>query len=549
MKNLFQKILDFFRRFFNKSRQWIFSINWDKIDNVLMRIFQLSWRLAVGLIVVVLLLFIYRGFKDENYAIKAFLVPKEFNDAGYSGLVVANKLFDEVSAIEAFVASQKADPLNIQSEIKPDLNLDVMGFGLSVNSTIYYLKDLMGKENRFISGELTDLNDHLSLTLRLTGHSPKVLTSSYQEDHKQEAFEEVMHQGAMAMMKLLDPYRLAVYHYKKGEENLSMDLIREIIKGKPEEAAWGYLAWGNLLNQQGKPDKANEKFKKATEISSQFLLAYANWAWSTFREQKYMEAIPLFEKAAKLNPQNSSYFNGLALCYNNLEKYDKADFYYSKAVETQPEVIWWYGNWASFKFSVLKDTLAAIAIMERAKENIPESDDFYISRTAYYFYQNEMDSALIMIEKALEINPQNITALDQMSHALYQNNKDYAGAKQLMKRKINVIQANPRSVEASNYQLQSAFNFMAMMEYNLEEFDSALVHVQKAIQYDTKIAFPYSTLAEIHGFKGETEAFYQAIEKAVDRGFNFEPYLDQEPYKRFVKDQKFLQLIGKIEGG
>lgn len=526
-----------------------FKINLHKIDDGLMRLFQISWRLVVGIIAIVLMLFIYRGFKDENYAIKAFLVPKEFSDAGFSGLVVANKLFDEVKAIQDFVASQKEDILNIQSEIKPDLNLDVMGFGFSVNSTIYYLRDLMGKENRFISGELTDLSGDLSLTLRLTGHPPKVVVATYEGDDKKEAFQTIMHEGAKAMLELLDPYRLAVYHYKKGDENLSLDLIREIIKGKPEEAAWGYLAWGNLLNQQEKPDKACEKFKKATDISPRFLLAYANWAWATLTAKNYKEAIPLFEKALTLNPQNASYYNGLAICNKNLEQYDKADYYYSKAIETQPHVIWWYGNWASFKYAVLKDTVAATEIMVMANKNLPESDDFYMSRSGYYFFQNKTDSAIIMIEKALEINPNNTSALSQFAQALYRNKSDYAGARKLMWKKIEIIIENPRKVENPKYQIQNALNFIAMMDYSLEQYDSAMVHVNQAIEIAPDIDYPYSTLAEIHGLKGEKEAFYQAVEKASERGFDFKPYVNQEPYIRFREDERFNQLIGKIEEG
>lgn len=545
MKKLFQRTKAILWPTLEKGVQRVVRANWEKIDNSLMRIFQISWRLGVLLVVCVMLLFIYRGLKDENYAIKAFLVPKELSDAGFSGVVVANKLFDEIKTIQEFVASQKEDLLNIQSEIKPDLKLDVMGFGLSVNSTIYYLKDLLGRENRFISGEVTDLSGELALTLRLTGHPTQLVVVKYEEGKKREALDSLMHEGAKAMLGLLDPYRLAVYYYKKDDDNLSLDLIREIIKGKPEEAAWGYLAWGNLLKKQGENAKACDKYRKATEVRPKFLLAWANWAWVMLQSSKFEKAIPLFEKAASLNPENSSYYNGLAICYRKLENHEKANAYYAKAVETQPEVIWWYGNWASYKFEELKDSVGAAEIMARAQKNIPESDEFYLSRGAYYFFTNRMDSAMISIDKALEMNPENIVALDQMGKALWQVKKDYDGAKKIMHKKIKLISRAPAKVEAPKQQLQDSYNFMATMEYEQEQYDSALIHIKQAIELDSTASYPYTTQAEIYGLQGNKEAFYQSVEKAVERGFDFKPYLIQKPYNQFAEDARFLELIGK----
>jgi len=91
--------------------------------------------------------------------------------------------------------------------------------------------------------------------------------------------------------------------------------------------------------------------------------------------------------------------------------------------------------------------------------------------------------------------------------------------------------------------LLQAYNILAMSEYGIEEYDSAFVHVQMAIDIDTTNAVPYTTLAETHAFVGNHEAFYEAVAKAVKYGFDFAPYLLEEPYVRYKDDKRFLRLV------
>jgi len=84
-----------------------------------------------------------------------------------------------------------------------------------------------------------------------------------------------------------------------------------------------------------------------------------------------------------------------------------------------------------------------------------------------------------------------------------------------------------------------------MCEYRLEQYDSALVHVNLAIEVDPLNAIPYTTLAETYAYMGDHEKFYEALEMAVDRGYDFEVIKTEEPYDRYQHEERFLRLIRK----
>lgn len=521
-------------------------ISWKKVLRGGNLIFHVAWRLGLFILVSGLLLFLYRGLRNQNYAIESFHVPKAFSESGINGVVFANQLLDEVQVVDDFIASVKERPTDVQSGIQPDLNFQVMGIGLTINSITYFLQEILGKKRRSIGGELIDIDQKLELTLRISGNKSKHFAIPYEEGKREEALNHLYHEAAKEVISLVDPYRLSVYYYKKDEIEKSIEIILEILANKPEETPWAYLAWGNILNKQKKPEEACEKFKKAIEYKEDFQLAYANWAWTLFRSQKYEEAIPLFEKANTGYPKSGSYYNGLAMCYRSLKNYEKAIVYYRKAGKADPEhLIWWYGNMAGVLHGDLADTIGAMNLMKEAGDKLAEGPDKYLAYSAYYYYKSDFDSTHIMTTKALEIAPRHLLALSQVSNYHYRK-KEFKESIALNKRLINVLKTD-LEIEDRESQLLQAYNILAMSDYEMEEYDSAFVHVQMAIDIDTTNAVPYTTLAETHAFVGDHEAFYQAVEKAVKYGFDFTKYLSEEPYIRYKDDQRFLRLVKKEE--
>lgn len=523
------------------------SIRWKTVKLIGDNIFQAGWRLGVLLLLLGVSVFLIRGLQNDTYAIEAFQVPEVFDQSGFTGVVMAKKLVDELSEVENFISSVKEGPLNnIQSNVgEPDLNVEVMGIGLTLNTVTYYLRDLLGRENRSISGEITDIDHSLALTLRITGVEPFYAFYSYEEGGRTEGIKALLHEAAKRIILHLDPYRMAVYHYKKNDEKRSLEVIGDMLDNRPEDAGWAYMAWGNLLNQAGKPKEAIEKFQIAAERDPELYLNLSNWAWTEFRLRNYESAAPKFEKLTKALPKRGEYWNALALCHAGLKNYKEANKAYLKAVEAEPYQLNWYGNWAQFR-QEQKDTAGIEEIFLLMKKNLDfTGPDYHLALAQYSFFTGKNDEALASLEKALAMDPFNVEALRYYIPLCFEEKKDYPKVKSLAYRLIERVEEQRQT--PPRYMRQTLYNYIAMAEYKMGQLDSALIHTQLAIEQDSMIAYPYSTLAETYDLMGDKEAFYQAIEIALKKGFNLGNYLDTEPYVRYSKEERFQALLEKYK--
>jgi tetratricopeptide (TPR) repeat protein len=94
--------------------------------------------------------------------------------------------------------------------------------------------------------------------------------------------------------------------------------------------------------------------------------------------------------------------------------------------------------------------------------------------------------------------------------------------------------------------LQEIWNYTSMAYNYMGNSTEAFKWIQKSIDVNPAIGYPYSSLAEIHGMLGQVDLFYHWLEKAFIHGFlprNIDPTL--EPYKSIAKEKKYKDLIQK----
>ena len=104
-----------------------------------------------------LLVVVYRGLNEDGYRLQSFQVPLELERAGYNGQVLAVMIHDRVSELKSIANSRRVDSLELNVDLRPDLNLDVMGVGLSASSMTYYLRELLGRTTNTIAVSYTHL--------------------------------------------------------------------------------------------------------------------------------------------------------------------------------------------------------------------------------------------------------------------------------------------------------------------------------------------------------------------------------------------------------
>lgn len=509
------------------------------IEDWVSSIFTVLSRLFIAFLVMAVFVMVYKGLSNDAYLIQAFQVPGDFEDKGYNGVVLSRKVQDRVINLKKNIASSKEDKFDFEAELEPDLEVGVMGFGLSLNTVTYHLKSLLGRKNKVITGELTDLNNKMELTIRMSGYPTEHHTKTY-EKNANDALDYLLEEAAKTILKNTDPYRLAVYHYHKKETEKALQIITGLLE-KGKETEWAYLAWGNLLNRQGRTEEAIEKWKKALQVAPDFDNPVSGLAWANFTKKDYAEAIMYFEKILEKDPKGYNGWIGLAQCYRQMENKEKAIEAYDQCINVMPDKIWGYVGKAEYLFWTLKDTAGATFLYQKAAEVTPDGIEKYIALAAAYQSMNEEDKMMEYVDRVLEIDANNSMGNMSKINAL-SNQKKYEEALTYLP-KIRLIPEDARGDLL--YHKQSSLNSLAMVCYYIKDYEQMLSLAKEAIAVNVNNSLPYTSLAEANSMLGKDEGFYEAIEKAFARGFPPKVLLGDEPYQRFLNKKRFKDLVEK----
>ncbi|MEL6923041.1 MAG: tetratricopeptide repeat protein [Bacteroidota bacterium] len=501
----------------------------------------LFFLIVRGLILVALaalIFLIFKGYKDDRFMIQAFQVPSQFEAEGLNGTVVARRLRDEVDRFKRQLYLTKVDSISLQTSDAPDLQVDVMGVGLSVNSLTYHVKNLFGRTNNVITGELVDRNEQLELTLRMTGSYPWTQTIPYEETNA-SAFDSLLQLVATRIVQRTDPYRVAMYFVQEGRKQEARRLIvRQIELNREPE--WAYLAWGELLETEGKPMQAEKKYNKALELEPDFPQAISAMAWNNLRNLRDNDAALLyFRKAQQLWPDNFGVYNGEAITLRRMGRYEESLEAYKRNMERDPDNYWGYTNLADIQVSQMKDTAAAIALWQQAAELAGESVNKYLVLALAAVHKNNKEGYVSYIEEGLLIEPDNPRLNNMLMH-FYFDEKQYDKAGPYIEK---LIASDPQRKWDAYSHKQNAYNLKAMIAYQEKEYEVANAAIDAGIAMDPNNLVMYTTKAEIYGVQGNWPKFYETMSNLVEAGFPLELLLEVEPYPQFLKQEQFRQMV------
>ncbi len=488
-----------------------------------------------------LLVVIYRGLNEDGYKMQPLQVPLELEKAGYNGQVLTVMIQDRVEELKTIANSRRVDSLELNVDLRPDLNLDVMGVGLSASSMTYYLRELLGRTNNVIGGSLTDLEGVMTLNMRMTGYRSSTIDVPYDIDESRIGIRDIIDEGAKYILSNTDPYRLAICLDRLGDTDKAEEWIRYIIKNRPQDRKWAYHLWGGLKNRQGDKETAHMYYRKAIEQDEDFVLPYRALAWGIYEARDYEGALPLFLKALEINPNEKYMDTGAALCYREIGMLEEAGDHYRKYLEKYPDDLYGYGNYSDFLMRFENDTIGATKVWQDASQAIEESGDYYLALGAYQLSKGDSMAALQSGMQALDLDPNDVSVLIEMSKVFADVLKDYKESIKLSKRLIVALDEG----QYDSWMRMNAYNRLAMAEYEIGAYDDAITHANKAIEVLPENAFPWSTLAEAYLLKGDVEEFYKAIEKSISLGFEIERYLDTNPYNKIKNKSRLMALRGR----
>lgn len=495
-------------------------------------------KLGTLALVIILIIWLWRSIHNEGYVIEPFNVPKHLMESGYDGVVVARKIQDAVVNLKEEARSVKTDSLNLLGNEAVDMDIAVLSIGISLRSLTQRLRELLGRKNYFIRGEITHLDSTYQLTLRMTDVEPLVYQVPVKNNQQGAAVQQLLRFGGEGILLNTDPYRLALICYKSKRYKDAMKAIRLILKNRPDEAHWAYLAWGNILKQQENIEGAIIKYEKAIKIKPNFESAWINLAWAYNGEDRKEEGIAAMYNALASSPNNIERLQNTAWFLHANEQYEAADSLFKKMTELEPNNAFAWMTWADSKFN-RKEVEEAIRLVEKSKAYIGESSEGSLIMAFSSFIQQDTVEAIRHAQTAMDLNPAYSAAVSSLmsGHYIMDNHDEII--------KIG-YQADWENMKSDLYQKQRAMNLWAMSHNMKGKHDTAKKIVKDCIELNKNLGMPYSTLAETFAFQGQVDSFYYYLQVAFEKGL--EPrWLDKDvaPYKQFLEDARFLALIEK----
>ncbi len=501
----------------------------------------MTLKLGTLALVLFLIVFIARIFQKQGYVIQAFSVPASLEQSGYKGAVIASKIQDEVLEIKRIAQSVKTDSTKLIGNEELEFNLSVMGVGVSLSSVAYRIREMFGRKNEIIQGEITLVDNTLGLTLRMSGYPAQNHEEEIANGNQKAAIARLLRKAGEMVVANRDPYRLAVYCYRENRYEDAINLTRKIIRERPQEVHWAYLAWGSVLEAQNNQEEAAKKFSRAIALNPAFGPAYTRLSWVLSRQRKNEEAVVMMRKALEVDPmQIDRWINlGWMLSSSNPAGADSA---FQRATEIAPDDPMVWSSWANSKMES-GQLDEAIPLSERAEALAGENAYGYMVKAIGSFVRRDTANAYRQLEIALDFDPTLLFAIEANINVNWQK-RDFT--------KLVAIYEKSDFSNFSRYKRQRLLNLVAMSYNYLGNSEAAFAVVREAIAADPTRGYPYSTLAEVYALGGDMEKFYENLEKAFQLGmstasitFDLEPYASLEKEERL---RKLMERYGKLKG-
>jgi len=319
-----------------------------------------------------------------------------------------------------------------------------------------------------------------------------------------------------------------------GKDKEAFNAINQAIKLNPKEALfWGHYGW--LLQEDGKIAKAIFAYKKAIELDPATAYYYNNLALALVDEGNLEEAKQLLLQAIKIEPDEPLYYSNLAiLCYKEGNFKEAKDYavkslekdFYNTMVQSDLGCIYYklqsstdsinqfksalFYNTFDFNpitYLLCKNNLGSIYLdqnkinltIDLLEKTISSPTEYnvdnilvksvrgniYLTLALAQLLNNQREEALLKLEKAKEMHPDNLNMLSvkALFASLEENSKE---AQNLY---LKAIKLSPQPY---------LYNNLATLFCSNKEFKEAADFYKKAIELDSQYWLAHYNLGGIY---------------------------------------------------
>jgi len=136
--------------------------------------FSIMAKVFVIALISVAIIFIARELSSNGYVITQINVPASFEEAGYTGPVVAKRISNQLNEIIRVTRSTEIAQEYASAADEVDVSIDMVGLGVPVRSFIELIGNALGiNRKKKISADITTAGNQLILVLNITGEAPE----------------------------------------------------------------------------------------------------------------------------------------------------------------------------------------------------------------------------------------------------------------------------------------------------------------------------------------------------------------------------------------
>jgi tetratricopeptide (TPR) repeat protein len=281
------------------------------------------------------------------------------------------------------------------------------------------------------------------IQMGLAGH---YLTTGDTAAYKKYAAEAIMNKNMESeeQVALLRAY-VASQPNEAASVSEGLPLIRELAAIHPNEAQVLSL-YGDFLDAANQPDSAVKMYKRALEIKPSDFEVWRKLLSNSTGKNDADSLIRYSERAMRLFPNQAltHYFNGIG--YSNKKQYTQAIKSINRAIDNQPEsdkaILGAMYSTLGDIYNSLKEYARSDEAFEKALELEP-NDASVLNNYSYYLSERgkKLDEAEKMSKKSLELRPNEGTFLDTYGWILYKKG-DYVKARENIQKAVDLSGGN-----------------------------------------------------------------------------------------------------------
>lgn len=223
-----------------------------------------------------------------------------------------------------------------------------------------------------------------------------------------------------------------------------------------------------------------------------------------FKERKYTEAVPHFQKAYELDKRNVAALFAHGLALNNMKKYREASEKLKLVLEKSPEH---EKALLLYPITLERDSQneKALAAYNKGIKIKPGNFNFCWGKGRIYLKQKKYKDALLNFDRALELNPDNIKIMFLRAQTLIdlgRTDEGYSAANKILEKNSNHARAR---IIAADYKRKTG-----KLKEALDDYSAAAKNIETKAYAEHYIGVIKQELEEI-----EIEKEFEARQKQI----------------------------------